>query len=286
VKRIAIAIALLFLLAGGARAQTITTVTGTVLDPTGIPFANAPVNIVLTGGPGSPTPIVTATNSPVEMPVAPTTNAAGQFTVNLVANGSISAAGSTYAFRACSLGVAPPVGNGNGGCVAISGVTIAGASQDLSALFAAVPPPPLINLTNPSRVYNVIPAAGTASLPTTTMVIAPAQPATGTHYAVAFYLTQTALGASCAANSTVLVNVIYQDPNAAAPSTLAYTTFLILGNGVLGGVLNFSGAVNAISQWGILAKPGTPVQYSTTYTPGTSCAPAPAVQLFPVLEIQ
>jgi hypothetical protein len=36
----------------------------------------------------------------------------------------------------------------------------------------------------------------------------------------------------------------------------------------------------------LVAKASTAVQFSTTFTPGGSCAPAPTVQLFPTLTLQ
>jgi hypothetical protein len=273
--------ALLLAIAAGARAQTITTVTGTVIDATGIPFANSPVNITLLGGP--PTPIVTATNSPVEMPIAPTTNAGGAFSVNLVATASISPA-TTYSFRVCSPPVAPPVGIGAGVCVNITGVTIAGSSQDLSALFAAAPPPSLVNLTNPSRVFNLIPTASLGSLVLTPMTTAPAQPATGSSYVFSGYLTQVALGTGCTGNTTVTLQVTFQDPNAAAPQLTPIGSFTVTTNGTVGIVPLTSGAYGG--QIALIAKPGTVVQYSTLYALGTGCTIGPSVQLFPVLELR
>lgn len=273
----------IFALAVAARAQTITAVTATIADPNGIPYSFAPVTINLAPSPGTPSPTIAATGAPVVMPINPTTNSAGAFSVNLIANGSISSAGSTYTFRVCVPPVAPPIGTG-AGCVTITGVTIAGASQDLSATFAAVPPPALANVTNQSRLYNIAPAAGTASIGATTMVTAPAQPATGTHYVFSFYATQTVLGTSCTGNTTVTVNAIVTDPNAAAPQTTAVGVFTVTTNGTLGIVPLTSSAYGG--NMPLVAKAGTIVQFSTTYALGTACAPGPTVQLFPTLELQ
>ncbi len=112
-------------------------------------------------------------------------------------------------------------------------------------------------------------------------------------YRFNFYAQESVLGASCTGNTTLQVLLTFQDPLAAAPTTTTAVTFLIANNsnGVLGpaqGFLNFpliSVGGSVIGDVGIIrAKTGTAIQYSTTYTAGTGCAPGPQYVLFPILE--
>jgi hypothetical protein len=277
---LAAAIAVCFL-APPLLAQTITTVTGTILDPTGVPYGGAAVTVTLAPPAGGASPTVTATGSPVVMPVVPTLSASGTFTANLIANASITPASTTYSFRFCAPPIPPPLGSGVG-CFTITGVTIAGASQDISATANASALALLGTTNNTSRAAAPIPAAGTASIGATTLVTAPAIPATGTSYKLSAYVTQTVLGSACAGNTTVVVNLVSQDPNAASAQTTAIGTFTVTTNGTLGIVPLTTGP----GSLPLIAKASTVVQFSTTFTAGGSCAPAPTVQVFPVLEVR
>ena len=279
----ALAILALCLCASAASAQTITTVTGTILDPQGISFAGGQVTINVVAPSGGVTPFVTATGAPMLAPQIVSLSATGAFSVGVVANASISPASTTYTIRACPAYISQPIGSGTQNCITATGITIAGASQDVSATLSALATS-LALTWNPSRIYNTAPAAGVISLGATTMTTAPAIPLTGTRYNLSTYITQTVLGTSCAANTTVIVNAIFQDPNAASAQTTPIATFTVTTNGTLGIVpLTANAYSGSIS---FLAKPGTVVQYSTTYGLGTSCSPGPAVQFFPVLELQ
>lgn len=270
-----------------SHAQTITAVTGTVIDPQGLPFANGSVTPVIVG-PGTGVSLtVTATGAPVFNPPSVATSSTGSFSMNLIANGSISPSSSTYTFVVCSPAYISQNDittlSGNGLCFTVTGITISGASQDISATLNASAFS-LARQWNSSRLYSTAPAAGTASIGATTMLASvPAIPATGTRYSFTSYITQTVLGASCAGNSTIVVNAIFQDPNAASAQTTAIATYTVTTNGTLGIVPltanNYGGAITFV------AKPGTAIQFSTTFTPGGSCSPAPTVQLFPVLEL-
>lgn len=125
-------------------AQTLTTVTGTILDVNGIPYGGARVAVTL-NSPGGPSPSLTPCNNPsagcqIQNPGAVTANAAGGFTINLWANASILPAGTSYSFTITeSPGVLPPWGTGPQ-TFTISNVTIAGASQSLTATITAANP--------------------------------------------------------------------------------------------------------------------------------------------------
>jgi len=163
-KKLSLLAALALLLAVPALAQTITTVTGTVQDPNGIPFSYSPVVVTLNGVSGGVSPYVTATGGPVIMPTALTTNPSGTFSTSLVANGSITPSGTTYNIRVCAPAIQAPIGTGAATCVTISAITISGASQDTSATFAAVPPPSLIAQAGVTRVATFAALTQTASL--------------------------------------------------------------------------------------------------------------------------
>lgn len=266
-----------------AHSQTITAVTGTILDPQGIPYAGGTVTATLIGTSGGATPTVTATGAPVVGTPVASMNGSGVFNMGLIANGSITPASTTYTFRFCAPAIQGPLAGITQSCFTITGVTIAGASQDLSAT-ANASSVSLAQTWNPSRIFNTLPAAGTASLSATTMTTAPAIPATGTRYVLGGYISQTVLGTSCAGNTTIVLNAIFQDPNAAAPQTTAIATFTVTTNGTLGIVPITANAYGGAIAF--VAKPSTVVQYSTTYSLGGSCSPGPTVQVFPVLEFQ
>jgi hypothetical protein len=127
---------------GRAMAQTLTTVTGTIVGSDGVPWAGARVAISLnvTG-----TPSYTPCNNPnagcqIQNPGSVNANGSGSFTVNVWASGSIACvpacASPTYTFNASSNGAPPPLGTGPQVCT-LANQTIAGASQALA--FAGCP---------------------------------------------------------------------------------------------------------------------------------------------------
>jgi hypothetical protein len=283
IKRLCAAFFVVLALALGASAQNLTAVSATVVDPNGIPYANGTVIFAL-----GPLPFST----PPTLPTTPTTSVAGTLgpfplsvagvlNVNLPSNAAITPGSTQWTPTVCSQAGAghldQPI---QGNCFTAAAITISGASQDISVqlLAAALP---LTARANVSKLYSTLPAAGTSSLTPTTMVTAPAIPALGTSYRLSGYLSQTVLGSSCAGNTTIVLNAVFQDPAAAAPQTVAMTTFTVTTNGTLGDVPITTELANPFT---IRAKAGTAVQFSTTYTPGGSCSPAPAVQLYPVLE--
>lgn len=126
-----------------------------------------------------------------------------------------------------------------------------------------------------AEIYNTAPAAGTASIAATTMVT----PTVVGNYRFSYYLTQTAVGASCTGNSTVQIAMVYRDSNAAAAQTVNLGLHTVTTNGTVGVVPWTSGPTTWTARSGAFA-----VQFQTTYTLGTACSPGPAVQIFPVLE--
>jgi len=274
---------LLVLFALPAFGQTTTAVTGTILDPNGIPYSGASVTASLSNpssGTGYTIPGGAAYTGVIVVPGG--ANAAGTFNMQLVQNGQLTPGSSTWSFTVCQVqGVTVPLGTG-GQCFTVGGITISGSSQDISANLNAAALPLSVR-SNIARVYNTAPAAGTSSITATTMTTAPAIPATGTNYNFSGYVTQTVLGTSCAGNTTVALNAIFQDPNAAAPQTIPIGTYTVTTNGTLGNVPLTAGAY--AGEIILRAKAGTVVQFSTTYSIGGSCSPGPTVQLFPTLAV-
>ena len=134
-------LALAAAMCGGLRAQTLTQVSGTITDPNGLPYSSAMITIGLVPV-GGPSPTLTPCTNPVgcsftiNSPII--TGATGSFSVALYANASILPAGTQYKFTVTEPGVAPPFGTGPQTFAYT--VTIAGASQSLSAGMSALAP--------------------------------------------------------------------------------------------------------------------------------------------------
>lgn len=142
-------------------------------------------------------------------------------------------------------------------------------------------PPTFAGAQYPVILYNLPLTAGHASISATTLITAPA---TGT-YRLITTASLTVIGASCAAQSTEAVNLIYQDPNAASAQTVSSVTTYqsdtgASDDGTVGTVATSAGAQMKTFR----ALGGTAIQVSTTYTAGTSCSPGPTIQIVPVLE--
>ena len=138
---------------------------------------------------------------------------------------------------------------------------------------------------NPCIVYSTASASTNANINATTMATAGGS---GNTYRFGWYFTNTVLGTSCTGNSTVQVNLIWQDPSEAAPGTSPVENALVIGsgtfNGVLGPIPTHANYINSFNTAPIRAAAGTAVQYSVTFVAGANCAPAPKYQVFPVLE--
>lgn len=264
-----------------ARAQNFTAVTATVLDPNGIAYANGTITFTLvnSGGTASFASTPSIGSSTIAGYVGPVSlSSSGTLSVNLASNAVLTPAGTLWIPTVCASPVELPLGTGSQ-CFTTAGISISGSTQDISATINASALA-LTTKANLARVYNTRPTEGTSSISATTMVTAPSIPATGTTYRFAAYASETVVGTSCAANTTVVVNLIWQDPNEASPATTANLTYTITTNGSLGRLI--PAVTNALPV--IRAKAGTVVQFSTTYTAGGSCSPAPTVQIYPILE--
>jgi len=159
--------------------------------------------------------------------------------------------------------------------------TTGGAGQALTTNGAS---PQILSWTTVTSAvaYSTPSSATTAAISPTTMVTAGGS---GNTYRVTFYVTTTALGASCGTTTVVQINLTWTDPNEAG-SALSNWAIVNLGagNGVLGrAVLQTA----QMSQYGnlIRAKNATAVQYSTTLSGGAGCSPAPTYQVYPIVEL-
>jgi hypothetical protein len=140
--KLALALAGAFLFMGqAARAQTQTNVTGTVTDPLGIPYANGTLNIQIVPSGTNPT----VNGAAIGGTLNGSLDANGRFSVSVWPNASIQInnvpGSSQWQFIVCtnSGGIPPPLGTGNQ-CTPPTLVTVAGASQSLSATLSAVAP--------------------------------------------------------------------------------------------------------------------------------------------------
>lgn len=130
--RILFLLSLAALLAAYAQAQ-FTTVTGTVIDPHSLPYANGTI---------TPTLITTAsptlsgiTYTPPSQPVG--LNLAGAFVMRLADNTQLQPGGTQWTFKVCSAaGSIQPAGGFGPVCFNVT-LTISGASQDISAQLQA-----------------------------------------------------------------------------------------------------------------------------------------------------
>jgi len=127
------AILLALVTAAAASAQK-TTVTATIVDPQGIPYANGSVSAQLVPA----GVIATVSGAQIGGFVGPAaTNDNGSFSMDLFSNPSISPAGTAWVFTVCNPGVPSPLGFGNV-CFNSTPLTISGATLDISSTLNAL----------------------------------------------------------------------------------------------------------------------------------------------------
>lgn len=124
---------LLFFAAGSQFALgQFTTVTGTVTDPTGLPYSGGVITVTLIS---AGTPVFTATKLAYTPPTSPVgMSQAGSFVMQLADVALLTPGGSTYTFNVCSgaATVQPSLGLGPV-CFSVSGLGITGPTVDISA---------------------------------------------------------------------------------------------------------------------------------------------------------
>jgi hypothetical protein len=145
IKIFGLLMALSLLVSAGLHAQNFTTVTGTITDPSGIPYAGGTISAVLT--PGSAAGF-TLGGFPYAGTIAPSQlSATGSFTLNFGSNAAILPSGTKWLITVNSNpgGIAPPLGTGAQTFTLL--ITISGASQNITTALEAVPPPALTNFS-------------------------------------------------------------------------------------------------------------------------------------------
>jgi hypothetical protein len=125
-----------FLFSSGLAWAQFTQVTGTVVDPNGLPYANGTITPVLVTT-GSPK--FTATNAAYTPPTQPTgLNASGAFILQLADNTQLTPGGTTWTFIVnCGQGCVPPAAGKGSVSFTVAGLTISGSSQNISAQLQA-----------------------------------------------------------------------------------------------------------------------------------------------------
>ena len=151
IARILCLIGLLCLVPFPARAQNITTVSATIVDPNGLPYSGASVQAQLV-----PTGITPTLNGQqVASFTRATADVTGTFNMNLASNAIILPGGTQWQFTVnISPGIPPPAGTGPQSFVVT--LTISGATQNISSNLNAVAPA----LTNFAGSPNAAPAQG------------------------------------------------------------------------------------------------------------------------------
>jgi hypothetical protein len=118
---------------GTAAAAQFTTVTGTVVDPNGLAYANGTiVSVLILPGGTSPT-LGGLPYTPPTQPVG--LDATGSFTIQLADNTQLQPGGTTWNFTVCSaIGTVQPAGGKGPVCFTLaSPITISGTSQSITA---------------------------------------------------------------------------------------------------------------------------------------------------------
>lgn len=172
---LALAIFGALLFSNAASAQNITSVSGTVVDPNGLPYANGTIQAQLIPAGITPT-IPPPCNGQSQTPcsVNPFTSASldinGHFSMNLASNVVLTPSGTKWQFTVSGTsGLPPPVGTGTQ--TFASSITISGASQNISSTLNALAPA-LTNIASssgsvtPGAQYRIplYPNSGTANV--------------------------------------------------------------------------------------------------------------------------
>lgn len=202
-KKIRSLLLLLIFLLGAATvaAQSQTTVSATVTDASGIPYAGGTVKAQISP-PGVSSPCVTNSAGdcvPIQGTVGPASlDSAGKFTLDLYPNASITPAATQWTFTVCiAPGVAPPAGTGPQ-CFSAA-ATIAGVSQDLSSALSAAAPLLARGAVFSSQSPNTIfagPVSGGQAIPAFRLAVSADLPTTIASNTTGNSATATALAAT------------------------------------------------------------------------------------------
>lgn len=134
----------LWLLCCSAAWGQFTTVSGTVTDANGVPYAFGTIASVIVS---SSTPVFSSNSQPYFQPTQATgLDKNGAFLVRLADNTQISPGGTTWTFTVCSgVGTVQPSFGKGSVCFTVTGVSISGASQDIGSTLRAAAPALTLN---------------------------------------------------------------------------------------------------------------------------------------------
>lgn len=126
-------------------------------------------------------------------------------------------------------------------------------------------------------------ASTNTNISTVTMLTAPAQTSV---YRVSFFADQTEAGIDCTGTTTVVLNLLYTDPNASSQTVLGVTlNIAVSGNGAVGSFIYPSSGPVPIPVWTFAAKASTTVRWKTqSYAAGTGCTTNPSYQIHARIE--
>lgn len=135
-RKLFLALILALAVAGAAHAQNPTAVTGTLVDPNGVPFYPATVTACLSPFTRDPLANGIHVNSAAGSggnycPGNSATSPTGAFSMNIYPNAAITPGATQYQFTVSTTGTAPPAGKGSQTYNVT--VTVSGSSQDVSA---------------------------------------------------------------------------------------------------------------------------------------------------------
>lgn len=147
-------------------AAQFTTVSGTVTDPNGLPYGNGTIQPILVI---SGSPKFTTGGASYSPPISPTgLSLSGSFVLQLADNTQLSPGGSTWSFRvSCGAGCIPTSGGTGPQTFTVTGITISGSSQSITAQLNAAAPALSLIVAGTGGVTNIATGAGLTGGPIT-----------------------------------------------------------------------------------------------------------------------
>lgn len=258
---------LVLLLAAIPAAAQKTTVTATIVDPTGIPYANGTVTAQLVPAGVSNATVNGAAIGGLVGPAATDDN--GHFSMDLFSNTSISPANTKWQFTVCNPGVPSPLGFGNQ-CFMPAPITITGSTQSVTAQMNAVAP----QLTRLSGI-NVTPGPPTGACNNGAIAV---DSTTGVIYTCqgGAWVSVTVTSSSGAPGGTCSPNQLYVNTATGQLYTCSGTTW-VTGAGS-GTVTSFSsGNLSQLFSTSVSNPTTTPtLSFSATSVPPNSVYSGPA----------
>lgn len=275
-----------------AAAAQFTTVSGTVTDPSGLPYANGTITATL---------ITSASPTLNGLPYAPPTqpvglSSVGSFVMQLADNTQLSPGGTQWQFQACSAaGTVQPAGGKGPVCFTSAAITISGASQDISAQLQTAALPLSSNsaapiFSTPVTGLSMSTSANVVISGPTTMVT----PAVNGTYRFVMEIAQTTLGSggTCTAG-TVSMSLSYKNPDSGVTYALTTTGQGLWRSLPLSNTSNSAGAiaggVNGINNDFMMvpidfrAASGVAIQYQIVEVTANNCTTPPVLAARPAL---